>query len=101
MRILFLSDNFYPEMSGAAVRVYERAQYWAKWGHEVTILTSAPNFPEGKLHAGYQNAWRQVSYLHGIKVVRVKTFMAPNKGFFLRIIDFLSYMFSATFFCLF
>ena len=52
MNILFLSENFTPETNAAATRVHERAVYWAKWGHRVTVLTTAPNFPEGKLFAG-------------------------------------------------
>ena len=39
MKILFLTDNFPPEVNAAASRVYERAVYWAKWGHDVTIIT--------------------------------------------------------------
>lgn len=101
MRILFLSDNFFPEVCASASRVYERACYWVKWGHEVTVITSTPNFPEGKVFNGYKNKWHQVEYIDGIRVVRVKTFIAPNKGFWLRIIDFLSYMFTSFFIGLF
>lgn len=92
MHILFLSDNFPPERNAAATRVYERACYWVKWGHKVTIVTSAPNFPEGKLFDGYKNKWYQVETMDGIKVVRVKTFIHSNTGVALRILDFLSYM---------
>ena len=95
MKILFLSDNFPPERNAAATRVYERACYWTKWGHEVTILTCAPNFPEGELFSGYQNKWYQVEWMDGIRIVRVKTFMAKNSGFFLRVLDFVSYMIRA------
>ena len=59
MKILFLSENFPPETNAAATRVFERAVYWAKWGHAVTVITSAPNFPHGKLFDGYQNRWLQ------------------------------------------
>ena len=55
MRILFLTENFPPETNAAATRVSERAQYWINWGHEVTILTSAPNFPDGKVFEGFKN----------------------------------------------
>lgn len=58
----------------------------------MTVITSAPNFPHGKLYPGYGNRWRQVEVLNGIQVVRVKTFMAKNEGFLLRIIDFVSFM---------
>lgn len=95
MRILFLTDNFPPEVNASASRVYERAVYWAQWGHEVCVLTSAPNFPDGKLFPGYQNKWRQTEKLEGIEVIRVKTFITPNKGFGLRMLDFLSYMIMA------
>jgi glycosyltransferase involved in cell wall biosynthesis len=95
MRILFLTENFPPETNAAATRVYERAVYWARWGHEVTVLTSAPNFPEGKLFPGYRNAWYQRETIDGITVVRVKTFIAANRGTLLRTLDFLSFMVSA------
>jgi colanic acid biosynthesis glycosyl transferase WcaI len=101
MHILFLTENFPPETNAAATRVYERAVYWVRWGHRVTILTSAPNFPDGKLFAGYRNRWYQRETMDGIEVVRVKTFITANTGFLLRTLDFVSFMASAFFFGLF
>lgn len=95
MKILFLTENFPPETNAAATRVYERALYWVRDGHEVTVLTSAPNFPEGRLFAGYENRWRQVETIDGIRVVRVKTFIARNAGIALRTLDFISFMVTA------
>ena len=95
MRILFLTENFPPETNAAATRVFERACYWVKWGHDVTVITSAPNFPQGKLHAGYRNRWHKVEDMENIRVVRVKTFIAANQGTALRPFDFLSFMFTA------
>ena len=95
MKILSLADNFPPEKNAQASRVYERACYWTEWGHRVTVITCAPNFPEGKLYEGYKNHWYDVSEMSGIRVVRVKTFLSPNAGTALRIVDFLSYMVSA------
>jgi len=97
MKILFLADNFPPERNAQASRVYERACYWVRWGHNVTVITCCPNFPEGKVYPGYKNRWWQVGELNGIRVVRVKTFVAPNAGKVLRILDFVSYMFTAFF----
>ena len=95
MHILFVSENFPPETNAAANRVYERALYWVEWGHEVTILTCALIFPDGKLLANYKNRWYQTELMSGIRVVRVKTFIAANQGVFFRSIDFLSFLFSA------
>jgi colanic acid biosynthesis glycosyl transferase WcaI len=95
MRILFLTENFPPESNAAATRVYERAVYWARWGHRVTVLTTAPNFPEGKLFAGYENHWYRREWHDGIEIVRVKSFIAKNAGVARRTLDFLSYMVAA------
>lgn len=95
MDILFLTENFPPEGNAAASRVFERACYWVRWGHNVTVITTAPNFPSGKVYAGYKNHWYHVETMDGIRVVRVKTFIAANEGFFRRTLDFLSFMFTA------
>ena len=96
VRILFLSDNFPPERNAPATRVYERACYWAADGHRVTVITCAPNFPDGKVFPGYRNRGG-VEMRDGIRVVRVRTFITANSGFFLRTVDFVSYMFAAIF----
>ncbi|MDG2032350.1 MAG: glycosyltransferase family 4 protein [Rhodospirillales bacterium] len=92
MNILFFSENFPPETNAAATRVYERAVYWARWGHNVTVITCAPNFPHGKLFEGYANAWYQTEIMSGIKVVRVKTYIAANQGVIRRSLDFISFL---------
>jgi colanic acid biosynthesis glycosyl transferase WcaI len=95
MNILFLTENFPPETNAAATRVYERALYWVKAGHRVTVLTCAPNFPQGKLYPGWSNHWRQVQDMDGIRVVRVKTYISANEGFAKRTADFVSFMITA------
>ncbi|KFN51441.1 glycosyltransferase family 4 protein [Arenimonas composti] len=92
MKILFLSDNFPPEGNAPATRLHEHAMRWVRAGHEVTVITCAPNFPEGKLFPGYSNRWRQVEELDGIRVVRVKTYITANEGFLRRTLDYLSFM---------
>src|SRR5262245_16123950 len=98
MNILFFSDHFRPEPSAPAAHVHERAKLWVTWGHRVTVLTSAPNFPEGKVYSGYRNRWRGVEMMDGIRVVRVKTFITRNEGFLLRTLDYLSYCLCASLF---
>lgn len=95
MKILFLTENFPPETNAAATRVYERALYWLRDGHQVTILTCAPNFPQGKLFDGWENKWRQVQDMDGLRVVRVKTYISANEGFAKRTLDFVSFMLTA------
>lgn len=97
MHILFLTDNFPPEGNAPATRTYEHAREWVKNGHKVTIITCAPNFPEGKVFDGYSNSWYSKTNIDGIEVRRVKTYITANEGFIKRILDFLSFMFSGFF----
>jgi colanic acid biosynthesis glycosyl transferase WcaI len=96
VKILFFTENFPPETNAAATRVYERACYWVDAGHEVTIVTCAPNFPYGRLFDGWKNAWRQIENRDGMRVVRVKTYIAANEGVARRALDFLSFMVSGS-----
>ncbi len=91
MRILFLTDNFPPEVNAPATRTYEHARVWVKMGHEVTVITCAPNFPRGKVYEGYKNRWRQEEMIDGIRVIRVWSYIAANKGIAKRLVDFISF----------
>ena len=91
-KILFLTDNFPPEVNAPATRTYEHASEWVEKGYEVTVITSFPNFPIGKVFKGYRNIAFKREDINGIKVIRVWTLIYPNSGFFKRILDQFSYM---------
>ena len=91
MKILFLTDNFPPEVNAPATRTFEHCREWVKAGHDVTVITCFPNYPQGKVYPGYTNSLCKTEYMDGIKVVRVWSYMTANKGFIKRIIDFISF----------
>ncbi len=95
MKILFLCHYFPPEVNAPASRTHENAKRWIEAGHSVTVITCAPNAPRGMIYGGYRNVLRRVEYIDGIKVVRVWTYIAANKGTVRRILNYLSYMVSA------
>lgn len=95
MRILFLTDNFPPEVNAPASRTFEHCREWVRAGHQVVVITCAPNFPKGRLFDGYRNRLWQKETMDGIEVIRVWTFIARNEGFLLRVIDYISFMLSA------
>lgn len=92
MHILFLTDNFPPEVNAPASRTYEHAKEWVKVGEKVTVITCVPNFPAGRVYDGYRNKLWQSEIVDGIRVIRVWSFIAANEGFFKRILDYISYM---------
>jgi glycosyltransferase involved in cell wall biosynthesis len=94
MHILFLTDNFPPEVNAPASRTFEHCREWVKAGHRVTVITGAPNFPKGKVFEGYRNRIWQREVMAGIDVIRVWTYITANEGFAKRTLDYLSYMMS-------
>jgi len=95
MRILFLTDNFPPEVNAPATRTYEHCYKWVELGYHVTVITCFPNFPDGKVFEGYKNKIYNKEYVSGIEVIRVWSYITENKGFFSRIIDYISYSFTS------
>ena len=95
MKVLFLSDNFPPEANAPAIRTHEHLREWVKAGHDVTVVTCAPNFPRGRVYEGYRNRIFERDELDGIKIVRVWTYIAANEGSLKRILDYVSFMLSA------
>ena len=95
MHILFLTDNFPPEVNAPASRTFEHCRAWVRQGEQVTVITCAPNFPKGRVFPGYRNKLWQSETMDGIRVIRVWSFISANDGFVRRILDYLSFMFSA------
>ena len=96
MPILFLTDNFPPEVNAPASRTFEHCSEWVKAGHQVTVITCAPNFPKGQVFSGYRNRLWQNEVMAGIRVIRVWTYITANEGFVKRILDYQSFMVTAT-----
>lgn len=95
MHILFLTDNFPPEVNAPASRTFEHCREWVKAGHRVTVITCAPNFPKGKVFDDYRNRLWQREEMAGIEVIRVWSYITANEGFVRRVLDYLSFMVSA------
>ena len=94
MRMLFFSHYYTPEGNAPATRVSALCERWVKAGHEVTVITGAPNVPNGIVYDGYRNE-RTSEVINGVKVERVKTYIAANKGVIKRMLNFTTYFVSA------
>jgi colanic acid biosynthesis glycosyl transferase WcaI len=98
VRILVVTDRYHPEVAAPSVRIGDHAVRWTRAGHEVTVVTCAPNFPRGELFPGYRNKPYQEEWIDGVRVVRVGSYMTANEGFVRRTLDYVSFMLSAAFF---
>lgn len=90
MKILFFSHYYTPEGNAPATRVSALCERWVKAGHDVTVVTCPPNVPNGVVYDGYANK-RTSEVVNGVKVERVKLYIAANKGAIRRMFNFVSY----------
>lgn len=91
MRVLFITDNFPKEVNAPATRTFEHCREWVKQEADVTVITCAPNFPQGKVYPGYRNKLWHSEQMEGIRVVRVWTYITSNEGLIKRALDYLSF----------
>lgn len=93
MHILIVTNHFWPEnfrINDLAVGLKER-------GHEVSVLTGVPDYPEGKFYQGYGIFKRRFEEHRGIRVARFPLFpRGRGRGWELA----LNYFSSAFFSCL-
>ena len=94
-RVLFLSHYFPPECNAPAWRVFEVCRRWVRWGWDVTVVTCVPNSPQGRAYEDYRNRLWQWETVEGIRLLRLWTYLAANRGRVRRTLNYLSYMLSA------
>src|SRR5260370_1135915 len=82
-----------------AVRVHEFAGAWVRdHGQDVTVITTFPNHPVGRIPLQYRGRWWVTEQLDGIRVLRNWLYAVPNRGVGRRGLDHLSFMLTALLF---
>jgi colanic acid biosynthesis glycosyl transferase WcaI len=93
LKILILSQYFYPEN----FRINDIAKNLVKNGHNVTVITGLPNYPDGEFFDGYGFFKKnKTENYHGVKVVRCSIYPRKNGSTINLILNYLSYAFSAS-----
>lgn len=73
MKLLVVTQYFFPE----DFRINELVSDFVKRGHEVTVLTGRPNYPEGKIFEEYVKNKQKFNQFSGSKVIRCPI---PSRG---------------------
>ncbi|WP_210367180.1 glycosyltransferase family 4 protein [Bacillus sp. REN3] len=95
MRITFLSENFPPETGAPQIRLYEVSRELIKRGYEVEVLTAFPHHPDGVIPDEYKGKFYQFEHFDGIPVHRSWIYPSPKGSFWLRLLSYFSFTFSA------
>lgn len=70
MKILVVTQYFHPE----TFRVNDLCSELVERGHEVTVLTGFPQYPQGRIYDGYGFRKPYEKYWHGVKIERVNVY---------------------------
>lgn len=92
-RILLVTQYFYPENFKCNDIAFELQRR----GHEVTVLTAIPNYPQGRYFDGYGLFKRRVEYIQGVKVIRGFVVPRGKGGKIMLSLNYLSYLISSCF----
>lgn len=92
LRVLVLSQYYDPE---PIPKPHEVAEGLRERGHEVTVVTGFPNYPYGRVYAGYAvRAWRR-EVIRGVPVLRLPLYPDHSRSSARRVVNYLSFMVSA------
>ena len=98
MRILLLTQYFSPETGAAQQRLSDLAKRLALFGHNVTVLTSLPNYPTGRIFDEYRGRVFSEEERDGIRILRTWAYASSNRSFFRRLSNYFSFVFLAIWF---
>jgi glycosyltransferase involved in cell wall biosynthesis len=94
-RVLIVTQYFWPETGAPQVRYDAITKALVELGVEVDVLTGMPNYPTGRIAAGY-DAWRpRVETRTGVRIHRLPLFAYGGDNKWLRLANHVSFASSA------
>ncbi|MGE0821955.1 MAG: glycosyltransferase family 4 protein [Candidatus Binatia bacterium] len=94
MNLLMLTQYYPPEIGAPQARLSELAGHFVRRGHTVTVLTAMPNYPTGKIHAGYGGVWQREDR-DGVNVIRTFIYPTQKADFLRRLTNYFSFVLSS------
>lgn len=94
--ILVISQYFYPE----EFRINDICKEWVKRGHQVTVVTGIPNYPQGRFFKGYGWFKGRKEVYEEVRIIRLPIIPRGNSSLML-VLNYLSFVVSGGFWKLF
>ncbi len=98
LRVLFVSQLFDPENAIKGAAFVRQLQ---DLGHVVEVITTFPSYPGGRIFKGYEQRWRSVEEMAGVRVVRVPSFISHGQSAIKRLLSYGSFALSSAWYALF
>jgi colanic acid biosynthesis glycosyl transferase WcaI len=95
MKVLILSINYWPEVTGIGAFTTYRAEYLAAAGHKVEVCTTFPYYPEWEVPAAYAGKLAMSEERNGVRVVRSYTYIPKTATSLKRVLHEASFIISS------
>ena len=95
MKILILSINFMPELTGIGKYTGEMAEWLAAREHDVLVITAPPYYPQWRLYPGYSAARYHMEQKSNWRVIRCPLWVPRQPNPLPRILHLLSFALSS------
>jgi colanic acid biosynthesis glycosyl transferase WcaI len=96
MKVLILSINYWPEVTGIGAFTTYRAEHLTACGHEVEVCTTFPYYPEWKVPAPYAGRIAQSEKRNGVSIFRGYAYIPNPVTALKRVLHEASFIFSVT-----
>jgi glycosyltransferase involved in cell wall biosynthesis len=94
MNVCILTQYYPPEIGAPQARLSELATYFKENDHDVTVLTSIPNYPTGKIFSGYGRFFKTET-LNNIKVIMSYIYPSISLKMIPRLWNYFSFVISS------
>lgn len=95
MRVLLLTQFYWPEMRTAPNNLAAMATDLHGKGHEILVITGFPNHPHGRIYDGYRMKLWQWDELHGVRILRLPLLPDHSISKVRRVLNYGSFALSA------
>jgi colanic acid biosynthesis glycosyl transferase WcaI len=95
LHVQIIAQYFKPETVGSGVWIHQLATDLVGLGHQVSVVTSFPNYPERVVFEGYRGRMFMRERMDGVDIVRTYIYASPDEGMLSRTLNFGSFCASA------
>lgn len=95
MRVLIMSINYWPEVTGIGAFTTYRAEHLAAAGHDVEVCTTFPYYPDWKVREGYRGKLASSEERNGVRILRSYAYVPSQVTSAKRILHEISFIISS------
>jgi len=89
MKLVVISQYYYPEL----MRITDICESLVKLGHDITVITGIPNYPDGEFFKGYSWFKKRQETVNGVNIIRLPI-IPRKKNFVFLSFNYLSFVIS-------